>query len=287
MASGDPQLEKSFEVAFDENVQLAYQGTSVTRGKVYTKTGINGKSVQFRRRGETQMSPAVYNSPVTGGNLSMEVVTAMINDYEVAKRQSPFDLYKVNFDDGMQIAKAMGSAIGRQYDQTIIDALQAGATYTIAADYGSTSGNTGLTIDKINRIISMLEEHNVPMQDVCGLVTPQAKEGLRNSEKATSSLYVDHKAMNDGKIEKLAGMELLTVGGRKEGGLPVDGDNVASLYFFDKNAIGVAEGALSGQGDVRKQWSVEYQGWLYYGGLSIGSIVIEPEGIVEVKIQQV
>lgn len=280
-------LPLAFQTEFDARVEVVYQGRQMLMDRTYTKSGVVGKYTQFRRVGKGVATPHVRNAPLTSLNLDTIVATAELTDWDAPQRLDPFDLAKINWDDMGVVAESLGFAIARRADQIKIDAFQAGVTQTIAADYGSMTA-TGLTVEKINHARAILQSKAVPMQAGrwCAAISSLASESALNEEKIGSQFYNMFLSLFQGQISQYSNFEFVVIPDNAEGGLPLSGD-IRSCYFFDKMSTGYAEGLQEGMdGRVRTDWSPDYQGWILNARLSAGAKVIEPDGLIEVLVDE-
>lgn len=114
--------------------------------------------------------------------------------------------------------------------------------------YSGTPANSGLTYDKINRIIEMMAEAQVTGQDVEGysnivlFITPRQLTDLRNQDRFINSRYVDIKPIANpgGNIYELMGITLVVLDPSL---LPIDGNDIRTCIAYAKEyaAFGVAE----------------------------------------------
>lgn len=273
------QLPLGFETEFDARVMAVFQEQQVLMGSCFEKFGVVGKYVQFRRRGKGVATPHVRNSPITPLNLGLTVATAEMTDWDAAERLDPNDLAKINWDDMSVVAESLGMALGRRADQIKIDAMEAASPTQIAVDYGGS--NSAINVEKINRANALLTKNGVPAGPGMrqAVISAVSLEGALNDTKIGSVDYNVYKSLFEGNMKEYSGFTFHIIGDRAEGGLPTDGSGYRKCYFFHKDALGYGEAFDQ---KVRKDYSADYQGWVFCGKLSAGSKVIESDGILEV-----
>lgn len=114
--------------------------------------------------------------------------------------------------------------------------------------YSGSAVNSGLTYDKINRIIEMFANANVTGQDVEGysnivlFITARQLTDLRNQDRFVNSRYVDIKPIANpgGNIYELMGITLVVL---DQSLLPKDANDIRTCVAYAKEyaAFGVAE----------------------------------------------
>lgn len=279
------QLPLGFETEFDANVMAAFQEQQVLMGVTFEKMNVQGKYVQFRRRGKGAATPHVRNSPITPLNLGLTVATAEMTDWDACERLDPNDLAKINWDDMGVVAESLGMSIGRRADQIKIDAMVAASPTQVPVDYGSVGTNTALNVEKINRARAILQNNGVPMGrgELQFVISAFALEGALNDTKIGSQDFNVLKSLYEGSLKEYAGFTFHVLGARDEGGLPLDGSGFRKCYAFHKNSLGYGQNFDQ---KVRKDFSADYQGWVFCAKLSAGAKVIEPIGILEVLVDE-
>lgn len=281
------QLPLAFETEFDANVEAVFQEMGVLRGTTYEKMNVRGKYEQFRRRGKGVATPHVRNSPIVPLNLGLTVATVELTDWDAPERLDPFDLAKINWDDFKPVSESLGMSLARRSDQIKIDAMEAASPTQVAVNYDGS--NTALTVKKINRARALLLNNGVMGGPGMwhAVISAFALEGALNQSQIGSQDYNVLKSLYEGSLKEWSGFTFHVIGNRAEGGLPTNASGYRKCYFFDKNAVGYAEGMNVGmEGRVRIDWSPDYQGWALCGKLSAGAKVIESEGIIEVLVDE-
>lgn len=267
-----------FATLFDSEVKQAYQGMSQLRGTVRTKTGVVGSSVKFNKLGKGVAAIRIPGTDVTPMNLVYAPVTATLVDWNASEYSDIFNQAKVNFNDRQELAQAIAAAMGRRFDQTIIDAMvAASAPETVTEDIGGT--DTGLNIAKLVAAKKALDANNVPPGDRHILMHANQLADLLGTTQVTSADYNSVKALVRGELDTYLGFQFHTIGDRDEGGLAVV-SNERPVFAWHKSAVGLAIGI-----DIRTtiDWVPEKRSWLVSADFSAGAVAIDEEGLVEIS----
>ena len=98
----------------------------LTKGMTTPATNQNGATVTWRLAGKgeaTEMSPAIEERPTL--NADRTTVTATMKDYEANEWINVMDLQKMSEAEIQVAQKTVGYALGRRYDKTLFEALDA------------------------------------------------------------------------------------------------------------------------------------------------------------------
>lgn len=282
-------ISLAFETEFAARAEAAFQDIQTLQGTTQEQMNVVGKDIQFVRVDQGQAVPHVRNSVLPNANLGTTVKTATKTDWDMSQLMDPFDQDKVNWSMKEPYAKSIGYGIGRRMDQIKLDALVAGATNTIAVDYEDGNTNTALTVKKINAARAELLKNGVP--DVKGqwhaAISAYAVESALNDDKISSIDFNVLRALQAGELKEYAGFTFHLIADRNEGGLPENGNGYRQCYFWYQDAIGYGQGLAEGFDKmVRIDWDTSYGAWRALGRVSAGATVIEPEGVVEVLVDE-
>lgn len=270
------QIEKVFQDAFDAEVKRAYGQVGMLQDTVYTKTGVVGKSIDFRKKGKGLARKHVANATRTAMNVAFEPVKCVLQDWEAYDYVDKMSMKKINFAEIKEIAEVAGDALGLRKDQIIIDALASGYD-SVNMKFG-TSGQA-LTVATLITAKTKLDDNGVPEDDRTFIHTAKQKADLLNEEETTSADYNTVKALVNGEINTFLGMKFKCIAKREEGGLPNDGTNDIG-FIYHKRAVGFALGQ-----DIQTEmsWVAERGAWIVGGDFSAGAVVIDDEGVVAVQ----
>jgi len=259
---------------FDSEVKHAYQGAKTLRECV-TFRKAEGGTYDFRLMGKGAATVRTGSSAdVVPMGIQHSIAQATLLDYEAPEYTDIYDQATVNFDEVVQLATTIAGAMGRRDDQSIIDALEAGATASAGA------GTQALDLATITAAAKELNAVEAPMEDRFMVVHEGGLNQLLNDTGITSADYNSVRLLMSGEIDSFMGFKWKIIGsGRAEGGLPLT-TTVRSGFAFHKAAIGHAVGIDM---KTRVDWVAHKASHLSLGMWKAGSKVIDVEGIVEVK----
>lgn len=264
---------------FFAEVKHAYQATGKLRPTVRVKTDVVGSTAEFRKMGKGLATKRTPQSEVTPMNVTYSTPTVTLEDWNAAEYTDLFDDAKTNVDERQELAKTIGGAISRRQDQLIIDAINA-ETYSGSQAIAETFGSSdAFTTDKIREASVHFDDLEIPESDRHIMATSKAKAQLLGTTAPTSSDFAAVKALVNGDMDSWMGFDFHWLGSRSEGGLPVSG-NIETNFAYHTPSVGLAVGI-----DFRTE--VNYvpnrTSWLSNGLFSAGSVVIDTDGIVEIK----
>lgn len=288
-------ITASYIKQFDDQIKQAYQEVGgKLRATNHTRTGVVGTSHTFNVYGLGFAS----NAPTGGADVATmgsatSVKECRLNDLQASEYSNIFDNDKVNFNDEQELVKVIAAALGRSEDQTIIEALDL-PTYTgshaIPMDFETTGTNSGLTVEKIEEAVVVLDDAGVPAEGRYFVAPAKAKRGLLASAKATSSDFVGEvRPLVNGQIDTFLGFKFIWIGDTldqahtKWYGLPGGGTVARTCFAYHESAVATAVGSLDKQ--ARIDYVPNKMSYLVAAPLRIGSTVREENGVVEVKIE--
>ena len=270
-------IDQAFIKQFEREVHAAYQRQgSKLRNTVRTITDVNGSSAVFQKVGTGTASTKSTNGMVPVMNLDHSSIEVIMEDYYAGDWVDRLDELKTNIDERQVIAAAGANALGRKTDELIINALDLASTNVIA------DGNTGMTKDKILSAFETFGENDVPddAQRYC-IVGWKQWSDLLSIEEFVSADYIGHEELPFATITQ-AKMFLGTVF-IPHSGLPVDGSDIRSCYYYHKTAIGHAA-ASDVQTDV--SWHGDRAAHFVNNMMSQGAGLIDEAGIVTIDCDE-
>jgi len=275
---------------------LARQEHSKLYDRVFVKTeGIEGKCFYQDQIGDWKMTKKTSvnaDTPENDPNLGRtRIDIATFNDARLMDRS----LKLQSLSDPMSMSSiCVQSAVGVTIDQVIYDALggvayrgETGATAVsfpdaqkIAADFGSTGTNSGLTVGKLRRAMKMLDAKNVPSENRTFVGSATEKEQLLGTTQATSADFNNVRALCNGEIDTFLGFKFVWLGD----GIVKVASNIAECFAFHKTGVcfGMLE-ELFLRIDERKDKSYSKQ--IYYE-ISCGAGRLEEAKVVKVLCDQ-
>lgn len=275
------QLSTAYIAQFDAEVKQAYQAQSVLRGTVRTRSGVVGSTHQFPKIGKGVAGLRIHQQDVTPLNVSYNKATATLSDWNASEYSDIFQQAKVNFDERRELVQVVGNAIGRRFDQLIIDAMVAASSpETVSNDIGGTDSN--LNVAKLREASRKLTANNVPMQGRYLLCHAINLEGLLGETEVTSSDFNTVKALVQGELDTFMGFKFIVIGDRDEGGLPLS-TNDRTVLAWHMSAVGLAEGIPP---RTTIDWIPEKRSYLVSADFSAGAVAIDDEGIVQITCDE-
>ncbi|MBL00779.1 MAG: hypothetical protein CMI34_05365 [Opitutales bacterium] len=279
-------LSPAFVQLFDAEVHQAYQSSAVLNGAARTRTGVVGSTVNFPKVGKGQASVRTPATDVVPLNTAFSSVSCSLTDYVAAEYSDIFLQTKINFDERRELAQVVGNAIGRRQDQVLLDALATASAGSTVANTVVTTGSataSNLNVGKIIEAKKLLDKKNVPSQNRHMIIHANNLSGLLSDERAISSDFQTIQALVQGSINQMMGFTFHILGDRDEGGLSVDGSNDRSCFAFHQSAVGVAVGIAP---STEINYIAEKTSFLVTGKLSMGSVVIDTDGLVDVTCRE-
>jgi hypothetical protein len=277
-------------IAFDDMVKHVYQADGKLRNKVTTRTGVVGKQYEFARMGDGIANQKAIQADVTPMNVDHGRQIAVLSDWNADEYTDIFSNAKVNYDEKSELAQTCGKALRRREDQTIINALNAITTATtndtnpdtgLAIDNPGGTATSIFTLDKMRLAAEHFDDLEVDESERCLLLTAKAKRQLLEDTEVTSSDFNTIKALVNGELNTYMGFDIVTLGSRKEGGLPLNtGTSTGTAFAFHKAAIGYAVGTIDMMTEI--DWIAQKKAWLTACSLSSGAVAREAQGIVKI-----
>lgn len=270
-----PTIDQAFITQFNRDLHLTYrQMGSKLRGLVRTDGQVVGSSVNFYKLGTLTATTKARNGEIPAQNPDHSKVTATMADYYAALYVDQLDLTKLEVDLRSGYVKAGASAFAIKTDQIIIDALSTGAT----VNFGGYSGNW--TRNNALKAVATLDAAFVPDDGKrFGLLTATGWSHMMAIDQFVRSDYI-----GPDMPFKQMGIEARTwlgVHWIKHQYLPGAGTSQVKNYVFHSSAVGHGINA-----DVSSQWQWKNERWAWHmaGAMSMGAVVIDPTGIVEVRL---
>ena len=267
----------AFVTLFDAEVKQAYQGESVLRGTMRSRSNVQGNTVKFPKIGKGTATVRVPQTDVTPLNINYSQVTATMTDYIAAEYSDVFHQSHINFDERRELVEVVSKSIARRMDQICIDALNAASSpNTVATSVGGSSSN--MNVAKLRAAAKALNTKNVPADGRYLLMHANNLDALLSETETTSSDFAAVKALVRGEINTFMGFTILTIGDRDEGGVPKP--STRSAFAWHKDSVGYAE-SMSQKSEVN--YIPEKTSFLVSSMFSAGAVAIDDEGIVKIS----
>lgn len=270
-------IDQAFIKQFEREVHESYQRQgSKLRGTVRTVSNVNGSTAVFQKVGKGTASTKSTHGMVPVMNLDHTAIEVPLYDFYAGDWIDRLDELKTNIDERQVIANAGAHALGRKTDELIINSLSAASANVIL------DANTGMTKAKILDAFETFGEKDIPDdgQRFCVVGWKQWSE-LLSLDEFVKAEYIGSDALPFATITQ-AKMWLGTVF-IPHSGLPVDGNDVRSCFWYHKTAIGHAA-ASDVQTDVT--WHGDRAAHFVNNMMSQGSGLIEDAGVVVIKCDE-
>ncbi len=268
-----PTIDQAFIKQFEREVHESFQRQgSKLRNTVRTINNVKGSSAVFQKVGKGTASTKAQHGMVPIMNLDHSNVECVLQDYYAGDWIDHLDALKTNIDERQVIANAGANALGRKSDEMIITALE-GASANVISD-----GNVGLTKDKVLEAFETFGSTDVPDDGQrFGVVGWKQWSDLLQIEEFINSDYIGNTDLPYSGITQ-AKMWLGTVW-VPHSGLPIDGNDVRSCYFYHKTAVGHAVGS-----DIETDisWHGDRAAHFVNNMMSQGSVLIDEAGIIKI-----
>lgn len=263
---------------FDSMVKQAYQGMGMLKGTVTMRNNVVADIYKFRKLGKGLANQKSTADLVTPMDVSHSLATATLQNWNAPEYTDIFDQAEVNFDEKQELAELIAGALGRRFDQLVIDAMD--ASTPLATDIPVNS--TNLTVAKLILAKVALVDQGVGDKDLFFAANAEGLGGLLNDTKATSEDFATVKALVNGTIKSFMGFEFNFIETRTEGGLTIATNDVDS-WAYHRASVGVAQGF---ENKTSIDWIADRTAWLSNGMLKAGSVVRDTGGLVKVIYDQ-
>lgn len=263
---------------FDSMVKQAYQGMGLLKSSVTMRNNVVADTYKFRKMGKGLANQKSTADLVTPMDVNHEFATATLQNWNAPEYTDIFDQAEVNFDEKQELADVIAGALGRRFDQLVIDAMD--ASTPLATDIAAGAAN--LTVAKLISAKVALKDQGVGDADLFFAANAEGLGGLLSDEKATSEDYASVKALINGSINSFMGFTFNFIETRTEGGLTVAA-NIVDSWAYHRASVGVAQGF---ENKTSIDWIPDRTAWLSNGMLKAGSVVRDTGGLVKVLYDQ-
>jgi hypothetical protein len=270
-------IDQAFIKQFEREVHEVYQRQgSKLRNTVRTISGVNGSSAVFQKVGAGVASTKSTHGMVPVMNLNHSNVEVTLQDFYAGDWIDRLDELKTNIDERQVIAAAGANALGRKTDEMIIGALSSSTQNEISA------ASSGLTKAKILEAFETFGENDIPDdgQRFC-IVGWKQWSDLLSLDEFVKADYIGHENLPFSTITQ-AKFWLGTVF-IPHSGLPVDGNDVRSCFWYHRNAVGHAS-ASDVETDIT--WHGDRAAHFVNNMMSQGAILIDQAGVVTIECDE-
>ncbi len=266
-------IDQAFIKQFEREVHESYQRQgSKLRNTVRTISEVNGSTAVFQKVGKGTASTKSTHGMVPVMNLSHSAVECTLQDYYAGDWVDRLQELKINIDERQVIANAGAYALGRKTDELIITAL---AGVSGGQEIGD--GNTGMTLPKVMSAFEKLGAADVPDDgERYAIVGWKQWSELLQIDEFSSADYVgtDDLPFNGTQAKRWLGALWIP-----HSGLPKDGNDIRSCFWYHRTALGHAAGS-DVQTDI--SWHGDRAAHFVNNMMSQGAARIDDTGIVEI-----
>jgi len=278
MALSQSDFTATFSQMFADIFLLRYQARQRLRGVVREIHGLVGDAYKLKYMDKIQMQQhGAFNANIPSTPVTTTAPTISFSDWELKTSIDEFEQLNFNADALRGFAMDHADAIGRREDQFIIDALDTGATKTVAA------GGDDMTIDKIKDAQKQLAEDEVDGDELFLIMHANNYNSLLGQIEFVNNLYTDVKPFASsqplvGFKGKFLDFNLIVLGDRAEGGLQIAA-NIRDTYAFAKNSttLGYRKDPETRMIPVEQEARTETLSLL-----SAGAVVGDARGVVKI-----
>jgi hypothetical protein len=257
-------LSAAAQQQFDSEVKHAFQTSGVLRGTTTVRNGVVGDIYKFRKMGKGLANQKASSADVTPMGVTHGLISCTLANWNAPEYTDIFDSKEVNFDEKSELQGTIAGALGRRYDQLIIDALDAASSTNVVAG--------GITLSTLIDASEALNDNGVPSAGRHIALTAAGLSGLLGNTSVTSSDFNNVKALVSGDLNTFMGFNFHVIETRVEGGLTPSG------YAWHDSAVGVAVGM---EVSAKVDWVPQKTSWLCNGLMKAGAVARDATGIVE------
>ena len=276
-------LNKVAVTEFDEQVKESFQGVGQLRMCVTVRNNVTGEDYRFQQIGKgmahKRTAPSSDSIPM---NIDYSKVLVVLEDWDADEFTDMFKNKEVNFDEVRELAGVILKALGRRFDQTIIDAVNDARASLVTIGNIVLAGGTGLDLDKLLDTQQLMDDLEIDEENRFFVGSTKGKRQLLNSTEVTNADYNTVKTLVNGQINTFLGFTFKWMGKREEGGLYKTG-NIRDCFAYHQSSIGTAVGI---DPSTSVDWIPVKKSYLSAGQMKLGSIVRDLEGVFIVEIDE-
>ena len=268
---------------FDEQVKESFQGIGKLRDCVTLRNNVTGEDYRFQQIGKgmahKRTAPSSDSIPM---NIDYSQVLVILEDWDADEYSDIFMQKEINFDEVRELSNVILKALGRRFDQTIIDAVFSARSALVAIGNIVLNGGTGLDLEKLASTAQLMDDLEIEEEGrfFCG--STKAKQQLLSTTETSSADYNTVKTLVNGQIDSFYGFKFKWIGLREEGGLHRVGD-VVDCFAWHQSSIGTAIGI---DPNTNVDWVPQKKSFLSAGQMKLGSIVRDLEGVFIVEVDE-
>lgn len=270
-------IDQAFIKQFEREVHEAYQRQgSKLRQTVRSISNVNGNTAVFQKVGKGTASTKSTHGMVPVMNLAHSAIEVTMQDYYAGDWVDRLDELKINIDERQVIANAGAHALGRKTDELIIAALNAATAHEVEDE------NVGMNIAKVLEAFEIFGANDIPDDGQrFAVVGWKQWSQLLDLDEFASADFVgpDNLPYNTATQAK---MWLGTIW-MPHSGLPKDGNDIRTCFFYHKTAVGHAA-ASDVVTDIT--WHGDRAAHFVNSMMSQGAGLVDQAGIVKIQCDE-
>ena len=266
-------LSSVAQTEFDSMVKHAYQSAGKLRSAVTVRSGVVGDTYKFRSMGKGIANQKASQADVTPMDISHSLITCTLENWNAPEYTDIFDAAEVNFDEKSELASVIANALGRREDQLVLDAMVAGTS-----THSDITAATAFDVATVRKAGQALDGVGASMEGRFIVFNKIQKQQLLGTTEATSSDFMNVKALVAGDIDTFYGFKFIMMDDRDEGGLTGGATATADAWAFHAPSLGLAVGL-----DLKTEinYVAQKTSWLCNGILKAGAVVRDGDGFVQ------
>jgi len=250
---------------FDGEVKHAFQTSGVLRGTTTVRNDVTGDIYKFRKMGKGLANQKTSSADVTPMNVTHDLISCTLNNWNAPEYTDIFDAKEVNFDEKTELQQVIAGALGRRYDQLIIDAMKGQTENEVSG---------GLSLASLIASSEALNDSGVPSGGRHIALTAAGLSLLLAKTEVQSSDFNNVKALVSGELNTFMGFTFHVIETRTEGGLAA-----GTAIAWHDSAVGVAVGM---EVSAKVDWVPQKTSWLCNGLMKAGAVARDAKGIVNI-----
>ncbi len=267
-----PTIDTTFISQFESEVHVAFQRMGSKLRNTVREKKVTAQDDTFPKIGKGVAGQKARHGKVPLMNLGHSKVQVTMADYYAGELVDKLDMLKTNIDERQVTVQAIAGALGRKVDEVLVTAMDA-ATNDSEASAG------GLTLAKVQNVHTRMGDRDVPDDGArFWPVSPAGWNDLIGIDQFSDADYIgpDQLPWPTGiTAKRWFGFLYWSFSG-----LDVDGSSVRKSFAYHRSAVGLG---MNAEPQITPSYENEYAAFLFVGSLALGSVIIDNDGIEEVK----
>lgn len=289
---------------FSDYIYLQVEQKASITWPLFRHEVVRGQSISLPRLGKVNMSLRTGNnySSASLSELPSSFRFMTMNIYDLIIPISNIDVERMNNDPTNYVAQRVASAIGRQIDQVVLQAILGSAStgqtgggsaatlsQTVAvndhtfdsADLVGT-GNVGLTVGKLlnaqQQILTQKRPMGIPDGELDVFMSADQMAHIYTEPRFTNFFYNDKRPIETGGLPGILNMRFhVTMD------IPNDSSGNNQVIVTDRNAIVIGSPNERPMIAIEPRYDLVGKVWQVKGELSVGAVRMEEELVVSIS----